>query len=101
MRNIILMITGTILGVLTLLIIMTINGRMNRSMELQSNPSSVVEEAVENLTETNRYIGQNEFLADMTEELSDLLDSECNIMVNILESDSENGMLSIKVIADF
>lgn len=101
MRNIILTITGTILGVLTLLIVMTINGRMNRSMELQSNLSSVVEETVENLAKSNKYADQNEFLADLVESVSDLWDSKSDIMVDILESDREKGLLAVKVTASF
>ena len=44
MKNVIVMMISAILGVLTLMVVMTMNGRTNRSMELQSSLPSVVED---------------------------------------------------------
>lgn len=99
MKNIILAVVSTIIGVLTMMLVMTVYGRINRSMELQSNLSSVVEETVENMALNPKYNIQNtnEFLADLTESLSVLLDSQSDINIHILQCDKEKGILSINI----
>ena len=103
MKNIILMISGTIIGVLTLMIVMSVEGRMNRSMELQSSLSSAVEETVENALLKKKYSinNTNEFLADLVSELSVLLDTKSDITVDVLQCDKEKGILAVKVTASF
>ena len=99
MRNIILASVSTIIGVLTMMLVMTVYGRINRSMELQSNLSSAVEETVENMALNPKYNIQNtnEFLADLIESLSALLDSQSDINIHILQCDKEKGILSVNI----
>ena len=99
MRNTVLIIATIVLGMLVLMIVMTINGRMNRSMEITSNLSSVVEETMENLVSNPKYSIQNtnEFVADLAETLSIAIDAESDITVDILQCDKEKGLLSVKV----
>lgn len=99
MRNTVLVITTTILGVIALMIVMTINGRMNRSIELKSNLSSVVEETIENLILNRQYSihNTNEFLADLTENLVLTVDAVSDVRIDILECDKDRGLLSVKV----
>lgn len=82
-----------------LMIVMTINGRMNRSMELKSNLSSVVEETIENMMLNPKYEIQNtnEFIADLIENLILTLDAVSDVKVDILQCDKERGILSVKV----
>lgn len=98
MKNTVLIISTTILGVLVLMIVMTINGRMNRSMEITSNLSSVVEEAVENMALEPKYTIENTstFVADLTEYLSMTIDAVSDVKVDVLKVDKERGMLSIR-----
>ena len=42
MRNVVAMVVSAILGVLSLMVVMSISGRSDRSMELKSNFSSVL-----------------------------------------------------------
>ena len=69
MKNIATMISSIILGAITLLIVMTVQGRMNRSTELESNLSSIIEETVEIMTVDKKYDIEHaeEFLADFQE----------------------------------
>ena len=94
-----LTIISAILGVLTMMLVMTMYGRINRSMELKSNLSSAVEETMENMALNPKYSIQNtnEFLADLTESLSYLLDSQSGITIYIQQCDKEKGILSVKV----
>ena len=81
----IMMITGIALGVLALLIVMTITGRMNYASELESQLSSVLEEALWNLTAEKEYTVSDteEFLADVVENLAAALDAETGLSVRI------------------
>lgn len=98
MKNTVLIISTTILGVLVLMIVMTINGRMNRSMEITSNLSSVVEEAVENMALEPKYTIENTstFVADLAEYLSMTIDAVSDVKVDVLKVDKERGILSIR-----
>ena len=97
------MIVNVVLGVILLLILLTIAGRMNRSMEIKSNLSSMVEETVENAAVNPKYTINNpeEYVADMAENLSGLLDTDSDIMVEIEKADKERGMLAVKVTEKF
>lgn len=99
MKNIVVVISTTILGVLVLMIVMTINGRTNRSMEIQSNLSSVVEETMDNMALNPKYNIQNtnEFIADLVETLSMTIDAQSDVTVDVLQCDKERGILSVKV----
>ncbi|MBQ8278250.1 MAG: S8 family serine peptidase [Roseburia sp.] len=103
MKKIVLMITGIILGGLTLMIVMTAYGRMNYSMELKSNLPSAVEETVENMMLSNKYSinDTDEFLADFVQTLVISLDAKSDITVDILQCDREKGILTVKVTASF
>ncbi len=102
MKNMIMLLVSAVLGVLTMLIVMTVDGRSNRSMELKSNLSSAVEETVE-IMSTGKYdiSNTNAFLADFTQNLSGILDSDADITVKILNVDKEKGMLGVRVTAAF
>lgn len=103
MKSIILTIVSVILGVLTLMIVMTISGRENRSAEIKSSLSSIVEETVSNMEVSQKYSinNTNEFLADLVSSLSASLDSDSGISVNILKADQEKGILSVRVTESF
>lgn len=103
MKNMIMIIVSAILGVLALMIVMTINGRMNRSMELKSSLSSAVEETVENMARWGNYkiSNVNEYIADFTASLSDSLDADSGIAVEVEQADMEKGLLSLHVTGTF
>lgn len=103
MKSIILTIVSTILGVLTLMIVMTVSGRENRSTEIKSSLPSVVEETVSNMEASQKYSinDTNEFLADLVSSLSVRLDSNSGIAVNILKCDKDSGILSVRVTESF
>ena len=102
MKNIVLVITSAIIGVLTLAIVMTVGGRENRSMEINSNLPAAVEQTVANLVERKYTIDdRNEYLADFMEDLSAGLDTESDIKVEITNVDLEKRMMGIKVTETF
>ena len=99
MKNIALGMINIILGTLTLMIVMSVYGRMNRSMELHSSLSSVVEETVENMTINPKYTihNTNEWIADFVQNLSVRLDTQSDITVEIMQCNKEKGILSVRV----
>lgn len=103
MKNIGMSVINLFLGCVILLITMTVYGRINHSMELKSNFSSIIEETVEHMTINPKYNIQNtnEFLADFVETLVAAIDSESDITVEIFQCDKEKGILAVNVVAAF
>lgn len=103
MKNIATMAVSIMLGGIMLMIVMALQGRTNRSMEINSNLSSVIEETVEIMILDEKYTISNydEFIADFASELSEKLDTESNIIIKVLNADIERGLLSIKVIEEY
>lgn len=88
--------------VIVLMTVMAVTGRMNRSMEVRSNLSSVVEETVENMAvETYEIADVQEYVADFTEALSDSLDTDARVIVTVSAADKEKGILNLSVKEEF
>lgn len=118
MKNAVLIFTHAIFWVFTLAIAMTISGRMNRSMELQSNLSSAVEAAVDGMAvETSPWNGQKMFtggfiegafydeeelaVAECVERLVTTLDTDSGVQVDVMKADTKKGVLAIRVTEKF
>lgn len=103
MKNIATMAVSIMLGGIMLMIVMALQGRANRSMEINSNLSSVVEETVENMIGNSKYTISNydEFIADLTSELSKKIDTNSSIMIKVLNVDMEKGFLSVRVVEEY
>ena len=72
MKNIVMIIISAILGALTLLMVMSIEGRNSRNMELKMNFSSAAEKTVEILMSDPKYSMENvdQFVADFTQSMA-------------------------------
>lgn len=105
MKNIVMIIISAIIGAVTLAIIFSVSGRMNRSMELQGSLSSVVEETLENMkiSENQRYQIKDyeEFLSDLVGNLAGVTDTDLEITVKVLKAEIEKGLLSVRVCGKF
>lgn len=102
MKNIVTIISCALIGVITLAIVMSVSGRMNRSMEVKSNLSSAVEETVENLAGKKYAVSDmEEYLADFSESLMDFIDTDSDITVQVAAADMEKGILAVKVTETF
>lgn len=103
MKNIILIFTYVIIGALTLGIIVSAMGREARNVELQSNLSNAVEESLANAMEEKNYTiaDQNEFLADVTENITEVLDTNSTVDVKVMKVDLNKGLLSLRVVESF
>ncbi len=103
MKQIAVLFSVFFLGVITIVIVMASGGRSNREMELADNLPAAVEETVSELMEEKKYdiTSENEMIADMVEDLSGKLDSDCDITVNIENIDKEKGLMSVNVVAEY
>lgn len=103
MKNVVMIIISGILGAIILAIVMTIYGRMNRSMELQGRLPSILEATLTNMSLEEKYEIDNtdEFIADLITDLSIDLDTDSDISVEITGKDMEKGLLSVRVTEHF
>lgn len=103
MKNIVTIIVTAILGAVTLAIILTIFGRMNRSVELDSSLPSAIENAVKGMTDAESYSinSLDESMADLMENLCVSLDADSDISVWIPVMDSETKLMSVQVTGDY
>lgn len=103
MKIVVRSVVLTLIGAVVLLILMTVTGRMNRSMEVRSDISGVTENTVENgiISQTYSIHNEQEYISDFIENLSYLLDTNSDIVVNIEKTDMQKGLLSVKVTEEF
>ena len=99
MKNVVLILNGMVLLLLSLIILMAIYGRMNHSMELQSNLSSVMEEQINEMMLNEEYSITNtqEFLTDFIGNLVVALDGKYDLTIDVLQVDMEKGILAVRV----
>ena len=98
MKTIIRLTMCTVMSVIIMLMVMTTNGRMNRSIETDALDSAV-ESTVNQLKIKKTYTISNadEFVADLTEGIAAGIDSNGQISVKIMNEDIDTGLLSVRV----
>ena len=103
MKNVIYGIMLTVIGILIVLIVITINGRMTRQKESTDALGQAVETTVENTMEQDNYtINDNkEFVADFLQNLLLQVENDSDVEVNIAGIDYKKGLLSVNVVEHF
>ena len=103
MKNAVLIFVNVVFWVFTLVIAMTISGKMNRSVELQSNLSTAVEAAVGAMAVETAETGMAEELAvaECIERFVTTLDTDSDVQVDIMKADTKKGLLAIRVAETF
>lgn len=98
MKNVVIMLTCGILGGLSLAIVMTICGSMNRRVEIQSNLSSAIERTVEvAATDTNGTYDDNLALAECMECMGIALDTNSEVTLYVYQADIRKGVLALGI----
>lgn len=100
MRNAALIFVGAMLGGITAAIVMTVMGRMNHSVELQSALSSVVETTAGQMAE-GKYADERETVAACVEKLAAAADTDAELTMEVLGADKSKGVLAIQVLEKF
>ena len=103
MKNMITMMIGIVIGAITILIILTVTGRMNYATELESQLPAVVENILCNVKIKQLYnVADNqEFTADVTEQIAKELDAQTGIVMRIMGADKEKGLFSVGVASEW
>ncbi len=103
MKNMIMMIIGITIGAITILIILTVTGRMNYAAELESQLPAAIEGTLCNakIKQTYDVADNREFTADVTEQLVKGMDAQTGIVMRIMGADKEKGLFSIEADREF
>ena len=93
---------GIVVGVIIILtigIILTINGKKTRRDDMENALSLSVKNAVETTMNQKTYYIENnqEFIADFTQNLLVQISNDADIEVKVSKADYENGLLSVRV----
>ena len=101
MKNIVILGSSMFFGVFTLLIVMTIYGDMNRSMELKGILPSLVESALEQDMVSGAYQKDELelFVERFIEKLVISWDNQSDLTVEVMQYEPEFGILSLRVTA--
>ena len=103
MKNIIYGVVMAAIGVLIVLVLLTINGKMTRQAEIDDSLASAVENSLDNCLNKKNYTIENdkEFVADFNQELLTQIENDADIEINITKVDANKGIIGIKVIEVF
>ena len=99
MKNIIYGVVTLLIGVVVTLTIVTITGTMNREIELEDALQIAVKKSVEACTSRKGYDldNNNQFVADLLVELSNEIENDADLEVEVMGVDKDKGVLSIRV----
>lgn len=101
MKNAVLVFVSGIFGMLILLFVMTINGRMNRSVEIQSQLSNALEMTVERMMQQETPYEKREAVAECVEYIVAVADTDSAFTVEVYQEDVKKGGLAIRVMETF
>lgn len=87
----------------TIFMVITLNGRRQRSEETVETLSAAIETTVQNLLKEGTYSIEDdeEFIADFIQALCVQMNSDTDIEINILKADAKKGLLSVEVKATY
>ena len=103
MKNVFLGFGITICVIISIVIVMTLCGTNMRQNELNRAVDSALQDTVENQFDSKTYSvsSNDEFVADFMEALLVQINSECSIIVNVLDVDYQKGLLSVEIIEKY
>lgn len=99
MRSASILFVTILLGILTVVMVITMGGRMNRSTEIRSNIASAAEDTVSaaKMKENYTVMNNQEMLSDFAESMSMAMDSNGTLEMKVMGVDFEKGILSVNV----
>lgn len=102
MKNAVMILVSGILGILTLAVVLTIGGAVNRRNELQSSLSSAMEETVEQ-SALDTELPESDMLAvaACVEAMACSVDADSDVMAEVYQADMQKGVLAMKFVEDF
>lgn len=103
MKSVFLGFGITICSIISIVIVMTLCGTNMRQNELNRSVDSAIKDTVENQFDDTTYSvnSNDEFVADFMEALLVQINSDCSVVVNVLDVDYQKGLLSVEVIEKY
>lgn len=95
MKEIGKILISILIGVLIVVIAMSILGRMNRSVEVESVLSNAVESSLRQVVEGQVIRENEELVADCIIGMVTAMDTDSSLTVEVMQADVEKGVLSI------
>lgn len=96
MKNGIWILISSVIGTLLLAIVMAIFGDVNRSVELQENLSTVMEDALQEALHKEGTDKKKEVLGECIEGLALALDSKSDLRLDVYQLDDEKGIIAMR-----
>ncbi len=99
MKNAIFGIAIILIGLVVTLSVLSVTGIMNREVEIEDALKESVEKSVEACTTRRGYSLDNndQFVADLLAELSNAIENDSDIKVDVMGVDKDKGYMSIRV----
>lgn len=99
MKNIIYGIAIIILGIVITVSVLSITGVMNRDVEIQDALKESVEKSVDACTTRYGYTldDDEQFVADLMVELSNAVENDSDIKIDVMGVDKDKGYMAIRV----
>ena len=103
MKSVFLGFGITICSIISIVIVMTLCSTNMRQNELNRAVDSAIKDTVENQFDDTTYSvnSNDEFVADFMEALLVQINSDCSVVVNVLDVDYQKGLLSVEVIEKY
>lgn len=103
MKSVFLGFGITVCSIISIVIVMTLWGTNMRQNELNRAVDSAIKDTVENQFDDTTYSvnSNDEFVADFMEALLVQINSDCSVVVNVLDVDYQKGLLSVEVIEKY
>lgn len=102
MKNAVMIFVSAMLCIITLAVVLTIGGSMNRRTELQSNLSSVIEMTVEQMAgEAKASATDHMAVAQCIACMAEAMDTDSELVVQVYQADMQKGVLSMKFTENF
>lgn len=103
MKSVFLGFGITVCSIISIVIVMTLCGTNMRQNELNRAVDSAIKDTVENQFDDTTYSvnSNDEFVADFMEALLVQINSDCSVVVNVLDVDYQKGLLSVEVIGKY
>lgn len=103
MKNVIIGIGLTLMLCVSILILYTVYGHNTRQNEVEEALTVAVEQSLENMKIDKKYDvkDKDEFIADFTQNLLLLVESDSEVEINILSIDIDKGLFDVEVIMTY
>lgn len=101
MKNGILILLCSSLGVVLMAIVLTIGNHMNRSVEFQENMSGAVERTMEEMVNREQSVRADEMVEECIQQMAISMDSDTDIEFRVYQADAEKGILSVRAVGNY